>query len=80
MYLRLPGDYSDAVFTPLEPLIADERPDVDRNFHTTIFPSFHGKQQARGRERQQTERKFSERETEIGRNRVIRVQERSISE
>lgn len=41
--LRLPRDDSDAVFTALKLLVSDERPDVNRNFHTTIFPCFHSK-------------------------------------
>jgi hypothetical protein len=57
LYLRLPGDDSDAVFTPLEPLIADERSDVNRYFHTAIFPGFHRKQLARERERTILEKK-----------------------
>lgn len=55
-YLRLAGDDSDAIFTALELLISDERPDVDRYFHTAIFPCFHGysyrgRQRARGRKK-----------------------------
>ena len=71
LYLRLPGDDSDAVFTPLEPLIADERSDVNRYFHTAIFPGFHRKQLARDRERTILEKENSEiereREREINR-------------
>jgi len=69
LYLRLPGDDSDAVFTPLKPLIADERSDVNRYFHTAIFPGFHRKQLAREREQTIREKFQIERERERERER-----------
>lgn len=44
LYLRLPRDDSDAVFTAFKLLVADERSDVDRNFDAAILPCFHSKQ------------------------------------
>ena len=60
MYLWFVRHNSDTVFTALEFLIADERSDVNRDFHATIFSSsFHGKLSEREREREK-KRNFRE--------------------